>query len=89
MGYTLAQTRKERIGIAAQAALRAFFAQSPEALVPSAEFLAEFLEPFLERELLEDRLTRNHQERQSLGVEDVDLNLQLSNILEECKRRST
>ena len=58
--YGLAVTAEERMAIAVVAALHCYFVQHPKGVAPGQGFLAEYLKPFLERELLEARLDELH-----------------------------
>jgi hypothetical protein len=58
--YALAATAEERMAIAVVRALHSHALQRQEGVTPSQQFLAEYLKPFLERELLEARLDELH-----------------------------
>jgi hypothetical protein len=48
------------MAIAVVAAIHSYFVQYPKGIAPGHGFLAEYLKPFLERELLEARLDELH-----------------------------
>ena len=74
------------MAIAVVSALHSYDVQHPKGLTPSHTFFAEYLKPFLERELLEARLDELHK-LLHFGKRERELLDSLHRKLRECSER--
>lgn len=74
------------MAIAVVAALHSYFVQHRKGVAPGQGFLAEYLKPFLERELLEARLDELHK-LSHFGKRERELVEGLHGKLRECEER--
>jgi hypothetical protein len=84
--YTLAATPEERMAIATVAAVHSYFQQHPQGVAPGQGFLADYLTPFIERELLEARLDELHK-LSRFGKRERELLDSLHGAMRECSER--
>ena len=74
------------MAIATVAAIHSYFRQHPQGVAPGQGFLADYLKPFLERELLEARLDELHK-LLHFGKRERELLDSLHRKLRECSER--
>jgi hypothetical protein len=82
--YIIAETPEERVAIAVVAAIHAYFKQHPAGVTPSRHFFAEFLKPFIEREMETralDELHRDHAGR------ELELLSKVKELTSVCSKR--
>jgi len=82
--YLLADSPKERIAIAVVAALHSYFKQHPKGVAPGQHFLADFLEPFIEREMVGRALEELHRDH---AGRELELVKKVQELIELCAKR--
>jgi hypothetical protein len=82
--YGLASTPEERVAIATVAAIRSYFGQNPEGVMPGYGFLKEYLKPFLDRELLEARLDELHKRVGAIAKREREIAESLAASIQRC-----
>lgn len=85
--YSHAVSPEERIGIAVVAALHAYFMKHPKGVAPGQGFLADFLKPFIERELLQRELSVLHEGVIAMAPRERKTMEELSLAIKECEFR--
>ena len=85
--YALAETPEERMAIATVAAIHSYFQQHPQGVAPGQGFLADYLKPFIERELLETRLDEHRLARFGKSGRQRELLEALHRTMRECSER--
>ena len=84
--YGLAATPEERMAIATVGAVHSYVQQHPQGVAPGQGFLADYLKPFIERELLEARLDELHKLCR-FGKRERELLDSLHRAMRECSDR--
>lgn len=82
--YALATTPEERMAIATVAAINHYFVQHPQGVAPGQGFLAEYLKPFVDRELLEARLDELHKRVGKIGQREREVTEELGAVIRHC-----
>lgn len=72
------------MAIATVAAINAYFVQHPKGVAPGQGFLADFLKPFVERELLEARLDELHKRVGKIGQREREVVEELGAVTRRC-----
>lgn len=85
--YGLADTPEERIAIAVVSALHAYFQQHPQGVAPGQGFLADFLRPFIQREIKEGFLMELHDHNKRIAVREREIVQELLGLRQECDTR--
>jgi hypothetical protein len=72
------------MAIATVAAINAYFAQHPQGVAPGQGFLADYLKPFVARELLEARLDELHKRVGKIGHREREVAEELGAVMRRC-----
>ena len=72
------------MAIATVAAIHAYFAKHPQGVAPGQGFLAEYLKPFLDRELLEARRDELHKRVGKIGQREREVAEELGAVIRRC-----
>lgn len=73
------------MAIATVAAMHSYFVQHPQGVAPGQGFLADYLKPFIERELLEARLDELHKRVGKIGQREREVAEELGAIMRRCQ----
>jgi hypothetical protein len=84
--YSMAETPEDRIAVAIAAAERKYRQEFPHGVTPGQTFLAGFLRPFIERELLAARVDELHR-MTSAKTRERELVEALHAATAECQER--
>jgi hypothetical protein len=85
--YGHAETPQDRIAIAVIAATNQYVAENPQGIAPGQVFLAEFLQPFIERELSTARLDELHSRVSAIAPRERELVEKLHGLTKVCAER--
>jgi hypothetical protein len=72
------------MAIATVAAINSYFAQHPHGVAPGQGFLADYLKPFIDRELLEARLDELHKRVGKIGQREREVAEELGALMHRC-----
>lgn len=75
------------MAIAVVAAIHSYFKQHPQGVAPGQGFLADFLKPFIDREINEARLSELHRPAKVVAPRERELLNELEALRRECKAR--
>ncbi len=75
------------MAIAVVAAIHSYFKQHPQGVAPGQGFLADFLKPFIEREINEARLNELHRPAKVIAPRERELVDELEALRRECSAR--
>ena len=86
--YHVAETPQDRLAIAVIAAARKYEKEFPNGVAPGQVFYADFLRPFIERELLAARMDELHKlSAQQIRHRERELAESLAAATSECQAR--
>ena len=85
--YAHAETPQERIAIAVVAAQHAYQQEFPNGVSPGAVFLEQFLEPFVEREVLQSYIDGLHRRMRDAGSHEMEVLNRLQKATHLCEIR--
>jgi hypothetical protein len=74
------------MAIATVAAINAYFVQHPQGVAPGQGFLADYLKPFIDRELLEARLDELHKRVGKIGQREREVVEELRVVISRCSQ---
>jgi len=72
------------MAIATVAAIHSYFVQHPQGVAPGQGFLADYLKPFIDRELLEARLDELHKRVGTIGQREREIAETLGAAIRRC-----
>lgn len=82
--YSLADSPSERMAVAVVSANVAYFEKHKEGISPGYGFYAEFLKPFIEREIVQARLDQLHSDKRD---EETRLVMLLKDLTQVCEQK--
>lgn len=85
--YHVATSPEDRIAIAVVAAIRCYEGEHPDGVSPGQVYLADFLKPFIERELVEARLDEMHRQGKERALRERELVLAFQGLTKSCSER--
>ena len=86
--YTLAETSADRIAIAVMAGTNEYFRQHPHGVTPGMTFMAEWLSPFIELELMDARMEELHRiQVLKLKEREKELSERRAELVQKCQKK--